>query len=72
MNNIMGMSTVLSVLYVKDLKWEYSAEILVSMVICAVTGSFAFIRTTYPLWTSIVAFLFYPIALVLLYFFQYV
>lgn len=70
MNNIMGMSTVLTVLYAKDLRWEYSAEVLVSMVICAVTGSFAFIRTTYPLWTCIVAFLFYPIALVLLYIYQ--
>ncbi|XP_060186756.1 sodium/calcium exchanger NCL-like isoform X2 [Lycium barbarum] len=70
LNNIMGMSTVLTVLYAKDLRWEYSAEVLVSMVICAVTGFFAFIRTTYPLWTCIVAFLFYPIALVLLYIFQ--
>ncbi|KAM3338323.1 sodium/calcium exchanger NCL isoform X1 [Capsicum galapagoense] len=69
MNNIMGMSTVLTVLYGKDLRWEYSA-VLVSMVICAVIGAFAFIRTTYPLWTCIVAFLFYPIALVLLYIFQ--
>ncbi|XP_016571827.1 sodium/calcium exchanger NCL2 isoform X2 [Capsicum annuum] len=70
MNNIMGMSTVLTVLYGKDLRWEYSAEVLVSMVICAVIGAFAFIRTTYPLWICIVAFLFYPIALVLLYIFQ--
>ncbi|XP_059309436.1 sodium/calcium exchanger NCL1-like isoform X3 [Lycium ferocissimum] len=70
LNNIMGMSTVLTVLYAKDLRWEYSAEVLVSMVICAVTGFFAFIRTTYPLWTCIVAFLFYPIALALLYIFQ--
>ncbi|XP_055800502.1 sodium/calcium exchanger NCL-like [Solanum dulcamara] len=70
MNNIMGMSTVLTLLYAKDLRWEYSAEVLVSMVICAVTGSFAFIRTTYPLWTCIAAFLFYPIALVLLYIYQ--
>ncbi|XP_049391640.1 sodium/calcium exchanger NCL1-like [Solanum stenotomum] len=70
MNNIMGMSTVLTVLYAKDLRWEYSPEVLVSMVICAVTGSFAFTRTTYPLWTCIVAFLFYPIALALLYILQ--
>ncbi|KAJ8562550.1 hypothetical protein K7X08_031002 [Anisodus acutangulus] len=70
LNNIMGMSTVLTVLYAKDLRWEYSAEVLVSLVVCAVTGFFAFIRTTYPLWTCIVAFLFYPIALVLLYIFQ--
>ncbi|KAK4721200.1 hypothetical protein R3W88_011433 [Solanum pinnatisectum] len=70
MNNIMGMSTVLTVLYAKDLRWEYSPEVLVSMVICGVTGSFAFTRTTYPLWTCIVAFLFYPIALVLLYILQ--
>ncbi|KAH0759831.1 hypothetical protein KY290_023324 [Solanum tuberosum] len=67
MNNIMGMSTVLTVLYAKDLRWEYSPEVLVSMVICAVTGSFAFTRTTYPLWTCIVAFLFYPIALLHMY-----
>ncbi|KAH0678893.1 hypothetical protein KY284_019978 [Solanum tuberosum] len=67
MNNIMGMSTVLTVLYAKDLRWEYSPEVLVSMVICAVTGSFAFTRTTYPLWTCIAAFLFYPIALLHMY-----
>ncbi|MCD7452673.1 hypothetical protein HAX54_017733 [Datura stramonium] len=70
LNNIMGMSTLLSVLYFKDLRWEYSAEVFVSVMVCAVTGFFAFIRTTYPLWTCTIAFLFYPIALVLLYIFQ--
>lgn len=49
MNNIMGMSTVLTVLYAKDLRWEYSPEVLVSIVICTVTVSFAFIHTTSPL-----------------------
>ncbi|OIT21441.1 hypothetical protein A4A49_36184 [Nicotiana attenuata] len=70
LNNIMGMSTVLFVLYAKDLTWEYSVEVLTSMVVCAVTGLFAFIRTTYPLWTCIIAFLLYPASLVLLYIFH--
>ncbi|XP_070027787.1 sodium/calcium exchanger NCL1-like [Nicotiana sylvestris] len=70
LNNIMGMSTVLFVLYAKDLTWEYSVEVLTSMVVCAVTGLFAFVRTTYPLWTCIIAFLLYPISLVLLYLFH--
>ncbi|XP_070056450.1 sodium/calcium exchanger NCL1-like [Nicotiana tomentosiformis] len=43
LKNIMGMSTVLTVLYAKDLTWKYSAEVLIAMVVCDVTGLFTFI-----------------------------
>ncbi|CAN4084141.1 unnamed protein product [Withania somnifera] len=67
MNNIMGMATLLAVVCVKDLRWDYSAEVLIVLVVCSVIGLLAFFRTTYPLWTCILAFSLYPFSVVLVY-----
>ncbi|KAG8385478.1 hypothetical protein BUALT_Bualt03G0049500 [Buddleja alternifolia] len=32
MNNMMGLSTLLAIVYIKDLKWDYSAEVLTILV----------------------------------------
>lgn len=70
MNNIMGMTTLLAIVYVKDLRWDYSAEVLIMLVVCAVIGLLAFLSSTYPLWTCLLAFSLYPFSLVLFYVLQ--
>ncbi|KAL6991161.1 hypothetical protein U1Q18_009280 [Sarracenia purpurea var. burkii] len=71
MNNIMGLSILLAIVYIKDLTWDYSVEVLVVLVVCSIIGLFAFFRTTYPLWTCILAFFLYPFSLVLVHFLHY-
>ncbi|OIT20091.1 PREDICTED: uncharacterized protein LOC109220641 [Nicotiana attenuata] len=67
MNNIMGMTTLLAVVCIKDLRWDYSAEILIVLVVCSVVGLLAFFSTTYPLWTCLLAFSLYPFSVLLFY-----
>ncbi|GFQ05346.1 hypothetical protein PHJA_002678700 [Phtheirospermum japonicum] len=70
MNNIAGLTTLLAIVYAKDLTWDFSAEVLTILVVCAIVGTLAYTSTTYPLWTCIVAFLLYPFSLGLFYFVQ--
>ncbi|XP_060194416.1 sodium/calcium exchanger NCL1-like isoform X2 [Lycium barbarum] len=67
MNNIMGMATLLAVVCMRDLRWDYSAEVLIILVVCSIIGLLAFFRTTYPLWTCLLAFSLYPFSVVLFY-----
>ncbi|KAI3826281.1 hypothetical protein L1987_00326 [Smallanthus sonchifolius] len=61
MNNLLGLLTLLTIVYIKGLSWTYSDEVLTIMIPCAVVGLFALKRDTYPLWASIFAMLLYPI-----------
>ncbi|KAL2475260.1 sodium/calcium exchanger family protein/calcium-binding EF hand family protein [Abeliophyllum distichum] len=65
MNNISGLTTLLAVVYAKDLPWDYSAEVLTVLVVCAVVGILGYSRTSYPLWTCLLAFFLYPFSLAL-------
>ncbi|XP_075091041.1 sodium/calcium exchanger NCL [Nicotiana tabacum] len=67
MNNIMGMTTLLAAVFIKDLRWDYSAEVLIVLVVCSVVGLLAFFTTTYPLWTCLLAFSLYPFSVLLFY-----
>lgn len=67
MNNIMGLTTFLALVYIRNLSWDVSAEVLVVLIICTAMGIFTSLRTKIPIWTSFVAFLLYPISLLLLY-----
>ncbi|KAH7837328.1 hypothetical protein Vadar_012607 [Vaccinium darrowii] len=68
MNNITGLSILLAIVYIKGLTWDYSIEVLVILVVCAIIGLLAFFRTSYPLWTCILAFFLYPFSLLLVHF----
>lgn len=72
MNNIMGLTTLLAIVYIKELKWDYSAEVLTILVVCAIIGIIAFSQTRYPLWACFLAFCLYPFSLLMYYVFQYV
>ena len=62
MNNLLGLLTLLAIVYIKGLSWTYSAEVLTIMIACATVGVFAIKRDTYPIWASISAILLYPVS----------
>ena len=72
MNNLLCLAVFLALIYIRDLTWDFSAEVLVILIVCIVMGLFASVRTHFPLWTSIVAILLYPFSLVLIYVLDYV
>ncbi|KAF8391280.1 hypothetical protein HHK36_023582 [Tetracentron sinense] len=72
MNNILCLSVFLALVYVRNLTWDFSAEVLVILIVCIVMGIFASFRITFPLWTCSVAFALYPFSLVLVYVLDYV
>ncbi|KAI3457396.1 hypothetical protein Pfo_014059 [Paulownia fortunei] len=72
MNNALCLSVFLALVYVRGLVWDFSSEVLVILIVCIVMGVFASIRTTFPLWTSLLAFLLYPFSLALVYVLDYV
>lgn len=67
MSNMSSLSTFLLTVYIKDVPWDVSAEVLVVFVICVAVGIFTSTRTVFPLWTGFVGYLFYPIAILMLY-----
>ncbi|KAK6134532.1 hypothetical protein DH2020_031702 [Rehmannia glutinosa] len=72
MNNVLCLSVFLALVYVRGLDWDFSSEVLVILIVCVVMGVFASIRTTFPLWTALVAFTLYPFSLALVYVLDYV
>ncbi|KAI8006098.1 Sodium/calcium exchanger NCL [Camellia lanceoleosa] len=72
MNNLLCLSVFLALVYIRGLTWDFSAEVLVILIVCIVMGVFGSFRTTFPLWTSFVAFLLYPFSLALVYVLDYV
>ncbi|CAI9286519.1 unnamed protein product [Lactuca saligna] len=71
MNNVLCLSVFLALVYVRGLTWDFSSEVLVILIVCIVMGVFGSCRTTFPLWTSFLAFLLYPFSLILVYVLDY-
>lgn len=67
MNNLLGFSVLLSLIYFCGLSWRFSAEVLIVLIVSAVTGFTASFNTTFPVWKSFVAYLLYPLSLLLVY-----
>ncbi|XP_028763669.1 sodium/calcium exchanger NCL-like [Neltuma alba] len=67
MNNILGFSAIATLIYVREITWEFSAEVLVVAIVCSVMGLSASFRPNFPLWTSFGAYLLYWLSLVLVY-----
>ncbi|KAI7754655.1 hypothetical protein M8C21_030934 [Ambrosia artemisiifolia] len=72
MNNVLCLSVFLALVYARGLTWDFSSEVLVIVIVCIVMGVFGSLRTTFPLWTSFIAFILYPLSLVLVYVLDYV
>lgn len=71
MNNVLCLSVFLALVYARGLTWNFSSEVLVIFIVCIVMGLFGSFRTTFPLWTSSIAFLLYPFSLALVYVLDY-
>ncbi|KAI3800833.1 hypothetical protein L1987_28930 [Smallanthus sonchifolius] len=67
MSNMSSLTTFLLTVYIRDLAWNVSAEVLVVLIICGVMGVFTSTRTIFPLWTGYVGYLLYPTSLLMLY-----
>ncbi|KAL8228714.1 hypothetical protein R6Q57_013614, partial [Mikania cordata] len=67
MSSMSSLITFLSIVYIRDLPWDVSAQVLVVLIICGVMAVFTSTRTVYPLWTGYVIYLLYPISLLMLY-----
>lgn len=67
MNNILGFVVISVLIYMRDITWEFSADVLVVAIVCVVMGLAASFRTAFPLWTSFPAYLMYLISLLLVF-----
>ncbi|KAJ8532344.1 hypothetical protein K7X08_012267 [Anisodus acutangulus] len=72
MNNLLCLSVFLAIVYTRGLTWNFSSEVLVILIVCVIMGVLGSIRTTFPLWTCLIAFTLYPFSLVLVYVLDYV
>ncbi|XP_042467785.1 sodium/calcium exchanger NCL1-like [Zingiber officinale] len=72
MNNTLCLAVFLALVYFRGLTWDFSAEVLIILIVCVVMGLFASFRTTFALWTCFVAFLLYPFSLGLVYLLDFV
>ncbi|KAI3716231.1 hypothetical protein L6452_23430 [Arctium lappa] len=72
MNNLLCLSVFLALVYMRGLTWDFTSEVLVIVIVCIVMGIFGSLRTTFPLWTSFIAFVLYPFSLILVYVLDYI
>ncbi|PWA34337.1 sodium/calcium exchanger membrane region, Calcium binding protein 2 [Artemisia annua] len=68
MNNILGFSVLVSVIYFRGLTWHFSAEMLVLVIVCVLMGLYASFSIKFPIWTLFLVFPLYPLSLVLVYY----
>ncbi|KAI3753711.1 hypothetical protein L2E82_25772 [Cichorium intybus] len=69
MNNVLGFSVLLAVVYFRGLVWHFTAELLTVFIVCLIVGTTAGFRTKFPIWTSMTSYLLYPLSLIFVYFF---
>ncbi|KAI3497152.1 hypothetical protein L1887_39552 [Cichorium endivia] len=69
MNNIIGLSVLILIIYFRGLTWHFSIEILVVVMVCSIMGLLAISRSKLPNWTLLIAFGLCPLSLVMVYFF---
>lgn len=72
MNNTLCLGVFLAIIYIRGLDWDFSAEVLVIVLVVLVMGLLSSFRTTFPLWMSSIAFIFYPLTLAIVYVLDYV
>lgn len=65
MNNVLGFVVISILIYMRDITWQFSADVLAVAFVCTVMGLTAMFRSTFPLWTSLPAYLLYIFSLVL-------
>uniref|UniRef100_A0A0C9S743 TSA: Wollemia nobilis Ref_Wollemi_Transcript_13963_2132 transcribed RNA sequence n=1 Tax=Wollemia nobilis TaxID=56998 RepID=A0A0C9S743_9CONI len=71
MNNTLCLGVFLALVYIRGLDWDFSAEVLVILIVVLVMGLLSSFRTTFPSWMSFIAFLLYPLSLAIVYVLDY-
>ncbi|KAK9056945.1 hypothetical protein SSX86_024310 [Deinandra increscens subsp. villosa] len=69
MNNVLGFSVLVAVVYFRGLVWHFTAELLVVFIVCVIVGATAGFRSKFPVWISIASYLLYPLSLIFVYVF---
>ncbi|PON81598.1 Parvalbumin [Trema orientale] len=72
MSSILTLAVFLGLVYIRNLTWDFSSEVLVILIVRIVMGNIASFRTTFPLWMSLMAILLYPLSLLLVFILNYV
>nr|CAB3471770.1 unnamed protein product [Digitaria exilis] len=72
MNNTLCLGVFLALIYFRNLTWDFSSEVLIILLVCVVMALFTSFRTTFQLWTCLVAYMLYPLSLVIVYILDYV
>nr|ACN36915.1 unknown [Zea mays] len=72
MNNTLCLGVFLALIYFRNLTWDFSSEVLIILLVCVVMALFTSFRTTFPLWTCLVAYTLYPLSLIIVYILDYV
>ncbi|KFK44728.1 hypothetical protein AALP_AA1G295100 [Arabis alpina] len=67
MNNLLGITIILAIVYTRGLRWDYSTEVLIIVIVGLIIGVPAYVRSTYPVWICVLAFTLYFFSLVLIY-----
>ncbi|XP_073123502.1 sodium/calcium exchanger NCL1-like [Henckelia pumila] len=67
MNNILGLAVLLALIYYRGMSWDFSAEVFVVLVVSVIIGCLSSFSTVFPIWASLLAYLMYPLSLVLVY-----
>ncbi|KAL6134125.1 hypothetical protein ACLB2K_066358 [Fragaria x ananassa] len=72
MSNILSLAVFLGLVYIRNLTWSFSAEVLVIIIVCILMGVVGSCRTTFPVWMCFGAVMLYPLSLLLVYILEYV
>ncbi|XP_068325494.1 sodium/calcium exchanger NCL2-like [Pyrus communis] len=67
MNNIVGLVIFLALVYIRNLSWDVAADVLVVLLISTAVGLSTSFSRKFPFWTSILAYILYPLSLLLVY-----
>ncbi|CAH8253816.1 unnamed protein product [Arabidopsis lyrata] len=67
LNNLLGTTIILAIVYIRGLTWDYSTEVLIIVIVGLIIGVPAYVRSTYPFWICVLAFALYFFSLVLIY-----
>ncbi|KAK1439621.1 hypothetical protein QVD17_05441 [Tagetes erecta] len=69
MNNVLGLSVLVAIVYFRGLIWHFTAELLMVFVVCVIVGTTAGFRSKFPVWISFGSYLLYPLSLIFMYVF---
>lgn len=67
MNNMVSFSIFLVIVYVKDISWDVSAEVLVVLLICILMGFLSCCNTQFSFWMGVFVYALYPLSILMLY-----